>query len=260
MVRTTALAVLLASSFMAQASQEAAPKAAPAKGKTIAETVCVACHGADGNSPAAVNPHLAGQVEQYIYKQLANFKAADGKPAVRNNPIMGGMVASLSDDDMKNVAAYFAQQKLKAVGAKDEKQIALGQKLWRQGDFAKGVPACAGCHGPAGAGLPAQYPKLAGQYAATGRARDIVRSGDPVQRLYVFRGAAAGRTGQTGCGGDTQGCDPLRCDSGPENHGYRRSGPLSGDGVSPAAVKQGMAGTGTIRSGAVRAAAIDRTA
>ncbi len=190
MVRTTALAVLLASSFMAQASQEAAPKADPAKGKTIAETVCVACHGADGNSPAAVNPHLAGQVEQYIYKQLANFKAADGKPAVRNNPIMGGMVAALSDDDMKNVAAYFAQQKLKAVGAKDEKQIALGQKLWRQGDFAKGVPACAGCHGPAGAGLPAQYPKLAGQYAEYTEAqlkafRQGERANDPEKMMRM---------------------------------------------------------------------------
>ena len=165
MIRTTALAVLFATSFIAHASEEAKPaKADPAKGKVIAETVCVACHGADGNSPASANPHLAGQVEEYIYKQLKNFKAADGKPAQRNNPIMGGMAAPLSDDDMKNVAAWFAQQKAKPAGAKDEKQIAVGQKLWRQGDFAKGVPACAGCHGPSGAGLPAMYPKLAGQF------------------------------------------------------------------------------------------------
>ena len=164
MIRTTAMAILLATSFVANASQEAKAKADPAKGKVIAETVCVACHGADGNSAASANPHLAGQVEEYIYKQLKNFKAVDGKPAARNNPIMGGMAAPLSDEDMKNVAAWFASQKSKPASAKDETKIALGQKLWRQGDFKKGVPACAGCHGPAGAGLPAQYPKLAGQF------------------------------------------------------------------------------------------------
>jgi cytochrome c553 len=75
------------------------------------------------------------------------------------------MAAGLSDDDIKNLAAYFSQQKLKPATAKDEKLVAEGQKLWRQGDFSKGIPSCAGCHGPTGAGLPAQYPALAGQYA-----------------------------------------------------------------------------------------------
>ena len=164
MSRTAAMAILLATSFIAHASEQAHAKADPAKGKVIAETVCVACHGADGNSATSANPNLAGQVEQYIYKQLKNFKAVDGKPAARNNAIMGGMAAPLSDDDMKNVAAWFASQKTKPAAAKDESKIALGQKLWRQGDFKKGVPACAGCHGPAGAGLPAQYPQLAGQF------------------------------------------------------------------------------------------------
>jgi cytochrome c553 len=164
MIRTAAMAILLATSFIAHASEEAKGKADPAKGKITAETICVACHGADGNSLASANPHLAGQIQEYLYKQLTNFKAADGKPAVRNNPIMAGMVAALSDDDMKNVAAWFASQKLKPASATDESKIALGQKLWRQGDFKKGVPACAGCHGPAGAGLPAQYPRLAGQF------------------------------------------------------------------------------------------------
>ena len=163
MIRTAAMAILLATSFVSHASEEAKAKADPAKGKVIAETVCVACHGADGNIAAAANPHLAGQVEEYIYKQLQNFKSVDGKPAARNNAIMGGMAAPLSDEDMKNVAAWFASQKLKPAAAKDEKQIALGQKLWRQGDFKKGIPACAGCHGPTGAGLPAQYPRLSGQ-------------------------------------------------------------------------------------------------
>lgn len=164
MIRMTALAVLLATSFITNASEEASTKADPAKGKVIAETVCVACHGADGNSPASTNPHLAGQIEDYLKKQLSNFKSVDGKPALRNNPIMGGMVMALSEDDMKNVAAWFAQQKLNPAVAKDESQLALGQKLWRQGDFKKGIPACAGCHGPSGAGLPAQYPRLSGQY------------------------------------------------------------------------------------------------
>ena len=165
MIRTAAMAILLATSFVTQASEGAKAKADPAKGKAIAETVCIACHGADGNSAAAANPHLAGQVEEYLYKQLQNFKSVDGKPAARNNAIMAGMAAPLSDEDMKNVAAWFASQKLTPSAAKDDKQIALGQKLWRQGDFKKGIPACAGCHGPNGAGLPAQYPRLSGQFA-----------------------------------------------------------------------------------------------
>jgi cytochrome c553 len=165
MIRTAAMAILLATSFVTHASSEAKAKADPAKGKAIAETICVACHGADGNSAASANPHLAGQVEEYIYKQLQNFKSIDGKPAARNNPIMAGMAAPLSDEDMRNVAAWFASQKLTPSAAKDDKQIALGQKIWRQGDFKKGIPACAGCHGPTGAGLPAQYPRLSGQFA-----------------------------------------------------------------------------------------------
>lgn len=164
MIRKAALAILFATSFVTHASEEAHAKADPAKGKAIAESICVACHGADGNSPVSANPNLAAQVPEYIYKQLKNFKAADGKPAARNNPIMAGMAAPLSDEDMQNVAAWFGSQKQKPAAAKDETKIALGQKLWRQGDFKKGVPACAGCHGPAGAGLPAQYPRLAGQF------------------------------------------------------------------------------------------------
>lgn len=165
MIRTAAMAILFATSFVTHASEQASAKADPAKGKIVAETICVACHGADGNSMTSANPHLAGQIEQYIYKQLTNFKSVDGKPAARDNAIMAGMVAALSDEDMKNVAAWFASQKLKPEAAKNEASIALGKKLWRQGDFKKGIPACAGCHGPAGAGMPAQYPRLAGQFA-----------------------------------------------------------------------------------------------
>jgi cytochrome c553 len=190
MIRTAAMAILLATSFMSHAAEEAKGKADPAKGKVIAETVCVACHGADGNSAAAANPNLAGQGAEYLYKQLVNFKAADGKPAARNNAIMGGMVAALSDEDMKNLAAWFSSQKLKPAVAKDETKIALGQKIWRQGDFKKGVPACAGCHGPAGAGLPAQYPRLAGQYAEYTEAqlkafRNDERNNDPEKMMRI---------------------------------------------------------------------------
>ena len=164
MIRTMALAALLVAGFTVNAAEEAKPKADPAKGKVVAETICVACHGADGNSMTPANPHLAGQVQAYLYKQLVNFKAVDGKPAARNNAIMAGMVAALSDEDMKNVAAWYAQQTLKPAVATQETLVARGKQLWRAGDAAKGIPACSGCHGPAGKGLPAQYPRLAGQF------------------------------------------------------------------------------------------------
>jgi cytochrome c553 len=136
-----------------------------AKGKAIAAQACAACHGADGNSPAAVNPTLAGQIPEYLEKQLHNFKPVQGKKAERENAIMAGMVAGLSPDDARNVAAYDASQTPKG-GASRSKELAyFGQKLYRAGNAATGLPACAGCHGPSGAGVPAQYPRLAGQYA-----------------------------------------------------------------------------------------------
>ncbi|HJW02216.1 MAG TPA: c-type cytochrome [Azospira sp.] len=194
MIRTTALAILLATSLSAFANPEAAAKADPAKGKPIAEAVCVACHGADGNSPASANPNLAGQIPEYIAKQLSNFKpGADGKAPLRNNPIMMGMAATVSEEDAKNLGAYFAQQKLKPQVAKDEKLVAQGQKLWRGGDIQKGIPACAGCHGAAGAGLPAQFPRLAGQYADYTEAqlklfRTGERANDPEKMMRTIAG------------------------------------------------------------------------
>ena len=158
MIRTTALAFLLFVSLNVVAAEIAKPDLD--KAKTIAETVCVACHGADGNSAIAANPILAGQGPAYIFKQLTEFKSA-----VRKNDIMAGMASTLSEDDMKSVALYFSQQKPKPSAATDEKLVAAGQSLWRKGDFERGVPACAGCHGPTGAGIPAQYPRLSGQYA-----------------------------------------------------------------------------------------------
>lgn len=191
MIRTAALAILFATSFVTHASEQAAAKADPEKGKLIAESICVACHGVDGNSMDAANPHLAGQVEQYIYKQLSNFKPVGDKPALRDNAIMAGMAAAVDDQGMRDVAAWYASQKLKPEAAKSEANIELGKKLWRQGDFRKGIPACAGCHGPAGAGVPAQYPRLAGQFAAYTENqlksfRDETRGNDPEKMMRVI--------------------------------------------------------------------------
>ena len=151
--------------FPAYAAETASAAGDPAKGQTIASKVCSACHGPDGNSPAPVNPKLAGQHAEYTAKQLANFKAQDGKPAERQNAIMAGLAASLSADDIRDVAAYFERQKPQPRAARDPKLVKQGQTIYRGGIAARGVAACAGCHGPAGAGIPAQFPRLAGQYA-----------------------------------------------------------------------------------------------
>ncbi len=136
----------------------------PAKAQNIVTQVCSACHGSDGNSSIPVNPSIAGQHADYILKQLVNFKAEAGKPAERPNPVMTGMVAPLSQDDMNNLAAYFSSQKVKPRAARNPELVKLGQSIYRAGVSNKGVPACAGCHSPDGSGIPAQYPRLAGQH------------------------------------------------------------------------------------------------
>lgn len=136
----------------------------PAKAQKIVTQVCSACHGADGNSTLP-NPNLAGQHPEYLLKQLMNFKSRDGKPAERSNPVMNGMAAPLSEDDMRNLAAYFAEQKPKPRAAHDADLARLGQSIYRGGIMAKGIAACASCHSPNSAGIPAQFPRLAGQYA-----------------------------------------------------------------------------------------------
>ena len=162
MKRIMALAALLPA---LAAAAEPPFKGEAAKAQGTANQVCAACHAADGNSQIAVNPKLAGQIPEYLYKQLANFKAAAGKKAERDNPVMAGMVAGLSPEDMRNLAAYFASQTAKPGAAKSKDLVALGQKIYRGGNVGKGVAACASCHGPNGAGMPAQYPRLAGQHA-----------------------------------------------------------------------------------------------
>ncbi len=168
-------------------------KGDPAKAQQIVTQLCVACHAVDGNSPASVNPILAAQHPEYTYRQLMNFKPQGGKPAERNNAVMAGMVANLSEDDMKNLAAYFAGQKLKPRAARDATLAKQGEAIYRGGIMAKGVAACASCHAPNGAGIPAQYPRLAGQHAEyTAGQLKAFRSGqranDPAQ---MMRGVAA---------------------------------------------------------------------
>ena len=136
---------------------------APAKpdlerGKQLATTVCGACHGADGRGTAPTNPNLAGQHADYIATQLAAFKAG-----TRPSPIMQGMAAGLSPEDMKSVGAYYSSQKPVQSAARDKALAERGQKIWRAGVKATAVPACAGCHGAAGRGMSAQFPAIAGQ-------------------------------------------------------------------------------------------------
>ena len=140
---------------------EPAAKTDPAQAQAIVTKVCAACHAADGNSPSPANPVLAGQHADYIAKQLADFKANKE----RKNPVMLGMSAALSPQDMKNLGAYFEAQKPKTRAAKDPALVKLGQQIYRGGIMSKGVAACASCHGPSGAGIPAQFPRVAGQYA-----------------------------------------------------------------------------------------------
>jgi cytochrome c553 len=159
--------VALAATLAAVAALAAEPpfKGDAAKAQALVNQVCAACHAADGNSQIAVNPKLAGQIPEYLHKQLTNFKAAAGKKAERENPVMAGMVTSLSPEDMRNLATYFAGQAAKPGTAKSKDLVALGQKIYRGGVASKGVAACAACHGPSGAGMPAQYPRLSGQHA-----------------------------------------------------------------------------------------------
>lgn len=154
--------LLLATCAASVAANEAAPaaKADLAKGEATSNGVCVACHTNDGSRGSPANPILQGQHPEYLAKQLAEFKA--GK---RENAIMKGFASTLSDDDMKNVAAYYASKQAKPGFAKNKELVALGEKIYRGGIADRSIPACSGCHSPSGAGMPSQYPRLAGQHA-----------------------------------------------------------------------------------------------
>jgi len=166
--------------------------AAPVTTEQLVKARCADCHGPDGNSLKPTIPRLAGQHADYLYKQLRNFKAADGKPAGPDNPLyptpadlvyvvapegllpermnpvwflaMNGMVVGLTDNDMKRLATYFSAQVLKPEPVPITPEARhVAERLYQQGDGRRALPACAGCHGPDAAGLPAQFPRLAGQ-------------------------------------------------------------------------------------------------
>ena len=149
----------LAAGSVCAADAKAPFKADPAKGGTIAAT-CQACHTADGSRGAPANPILQGQHPEYIAKQLGEFKSGE-----RANAIMKGMATPLSEDDMKHVAAFYAGKQAKPGFARNKDTVLLGEKIYRGGIADRQVPACSGCHSPNGAGIPAQYPRLAGQHA-----------------------------------------------------------------------------------------------
>ena len=167
----------------APAHAAAAPvKADAAKGGTLYDSgdaarslpACVSCHGAAGSSTIAANPKLAGQIENYVYKQLVDFTGPD-----RNQPVMTTYAKMLTDGEKRDVAAYLGAQKQKPGAAKNKDTVELGKKIYRGGIADKGVAACASCHGATGNGLPIQYPRLAGQH------QDYT-----VAQLTAFRGGA----------------------------------------------------------------------
>lgn len=161
-----ALILLAGAVVTAQAETVVPAKGDPAKAQVIVTQVCAACHAADGNSVTPANPKLAGQHAEYIIKQLRNFKDAvkdPNKDGVRRSAVMGGIADKLSDQDMLNLSVYFSEKTMKPDSAK--LPYDLGQKVYRGGNASTGVPACAACHGPTGAGIPTQFPRLGGQHA-----------------------------------------------------------------------------------------------
>ena len=162
LLMAAALAVPAASALAAGETPAPQKAAKPdlVKGEASYAAVCAACHAADGNSGSPANPKLAQQHPEYLAKQLQEFKS--GK---RANAVMSGMVAALSDDDMRNISAWLASKQAKPGFAKDKDSVALGERIYRGGIPDRQVAACAGCHSPNGAGIPAQYPRLSGQHA-----------------------------------------------------------------------------------------------
>ena len=169
MKRLTLLSLAVAVSGLAAAQ----PKADVARGEQIANTVCAACHAADGNSGIAMYPRLAAQDAEYIILETHLIK--DGKRTTGAAGTMMPLVQSLSDDDIRNVAAYFQKQQPKAGEANPKENPELGARIFRGGLADKKLPACMSCHGPNGAGMPGgstakdgivAYPRLGGQHKA----------------------------------------------------------------------------------------------
>ena len=154
------LLVASASMAFAEEAKPAAKKADLAKGQATSTNVCAACHTSDGSRGSPANPIIQGQHPEYLVKQLGEFKSGQ-----RASPIMQGMAAALTEDDIRNVAAFYAGKQAKPGFAKNKATVELGEKIYRGGITERSIPACAGCHSPNGAGLPSQYPRLGGQHA-----------------------------------------------------------------------------------------------
>lgn len=157
---TASLFCAAAFSLLSLSVQAQSAKPDLAKGAASYGQICVACHAADGNSNTPANPKLAGQHPEYLAKQLKEYKS--GK---RQNAIMQGFAAALSDDDMRNISFWLAAQKPTTGFASDPELARLGERIYRGGIADRQIAACAGCHSPNGAGIPSQYPRLAGQHA-----------------------------------------------------------------------------------------------
>ncbi len=170
----------------ADAAKAAAAKPDLVKGETTSKNVCSACHTNDGSRGTAAYPILQGQHPEYLVKQLSEYKA--GK---RVNAIMQGMAATLSPDDMRNVAAFYSGKDAKPGFAKNKEYVALGEKIFRGGIAERSVPACAGCHSPNGAGIPSQYPRLAGQHADYTEAQLVAFRGGVRKNSAPMMGVAA---------------------------------------------------------------------
>lgn len=162
MLMAAALAAPAFPAFSAGETPAAPTKAKPdlVKGEASFAAVCAACHGADGNSAIAANPKLSQQHPEYLVKQLQEFKS--GK---RNNAVMKGFASMLTDEDMKNIAYWAASKPAKPGFSSDKALVSMGERIYRGGIADRQIAACAGCHSPNGAGIPAQYPRLSGQHA-----------------------------------------------------------------------------------------------
>ena len=163
-----------------------APKADPAKGEAIATQVCVACHSFDGTRGLPANPILQGQHPEYLVKQLQDFKSG-----LRENAIMKGFAATLSDQDMRDVSAFYATKTAKPGFATNKNTLLLGERIYRGGIADRRIAACAGCHSPNGAGIPVQYPRLSGQHGEYAEAQlNAFRSGLRANSLQMTGVAA----------------------------------------------------------------------
>lgn len=178
-------AIVVSLALLLAAPVQAAGNAAAGEQKS---GVCIGCHGPNGNSLNPIWPKLAGQGAAYLAKQLADFKSG-----ARKDPIMNGQAATLSSQDMADLAAYFSKQKVSS-GSADKSKMTLGQNIYRGGNKEKGIVACIGCHGPTGSGNPAaKFPAVGSQQSAYAVKalkdfRSGARSNDPNKMMRDIAG------------------------------------------------------------------------